>query len=186
MDDYNKIIDINKYKNEEEHSKRIFKKSGFFEKYNIFFDKPTHIIDNIYLGSAVNAASLRILKELNIKVIVNISHELSNYHKDSESQEFIYHKHTVHDDNNYCISRTQFENIYQDIIKYDKDTNILVHCYMGASRSPSIVAYYLMRKKGLNLDEAIEYIRNRRPIVNLTFRLLKNLAKTQIIEKDDN
>jgi len=101
LKDYEDIIDTCKYKDEKSHSKRIFDKAGFFKKYKIFFNKPTRIIDNIYLGSAFNAASYRTLKKLNIKVILNVSYELSKYHK--KYDDFKYHQYTVHDDNRYSI-----------------------------------------------------------------------------------
>jgi dual specificity phosphatase 12 len=43
---------------------------------------------------------------------------------------------------------------------------VYVHCIMGMSRSPTIVAAYLMSKKGLSDKEAIAFIIARRPIVD--------------------
>jgi hypothetical protein len=40
---------------------------------------------------------------------------------------------------------------------------VLVHCVAGISRSPSIVAMYLSLTHGWELEEALEYIRERRP-----------------------
>ena len=67
-------------------------------------------------------------------------------------------------------------------MKYDKDTNILVHCYMGASRSVTAVAYYLIKQKGYTVDRAIEFIKEKRPIINPSYRFTKDLAKSQIIK----
>ena len=38
-----------------------------------------HIIDNIYIGNACNAADYYTMKNLNITHIVNVSQEISNY-----------------------------------------------------------------------------------------------------------
>lgn len=44
--------------------------------------------------------------------------------------------------------------------------NILVHCLAGVSRSPTIVAAYLMFKKRLRYKEALAIIKQTRPFVN--------------------
>lgn len=43
---------------------------------------------------------------------------------------------------------------------------ILVHCMAGVSRSPSVVAYYLMKKYHTDLSNALKFIRKRRTIIN--------------------
>ena len=40
---------------------------------------PTHIIDNIYIGSEYNSADIDKLKELNIKTILNVAEECKCY-----------------------------------------------------------------------------------------------------------
>ncbi|KAG2441137.1 hypothetical protein HXX76_003989 [Chlamydomonas incerta] len=40
---------------------------------------------------------------------------------------------------------------------------VLVHCQAGMSRSPAILAGWLMRSRGLELDEAMRLIRSKRP-----------------------
>ena len=183
LKDYANIMDVNKYIDENIGSKRIFEKVGFFSKYNAFFDKPTHIIDNIFLGSAFNAGSYITLKKLDIKVIFNVTHEISN----SYNKEFKYHKYGIYDNNQTSIEK-KLDKIYNDILKYKKDTNILIHCYMGASRSVSVVIYYLIRKYNMSVDDEIDYVKNRRKIIKISYRFAKDLAKYQIIfqnEKED-
>jgi len=181
MTDYDSIIDTKRYNDESKNkTKRVYDTVGFFQKYSTFFNKPTHIVDNIYLGSAFNAASHRTLKKLNIKVIINISNELSKYYCDYPKNEFIYHQHTVYDDNRCSIDEV-LKQAYEAIMKYDKKTNILIHCFMGASRSVSVVAYYLMQHKKFTLDAALKFIREKRPSINPTFRFTKDLAASQMM-----
>ncbi|XP_021688953.1 dual specificity protein phosphatase 1 isoform X2 [Hevea brasiliensis] len=40
---------------------------------------------------------------------------------------------------------------------------VLVHCFVGRSRSVTIVVAYLMKKHGMSVSQALEYVRNRRP-----------------------
>ena len=95
-------------------------------------------------------------------------------------KEFKYHQYTVYDDNKCSIDNV-LKQAYEAVMKYDKKTNILIHCFMGASRSVSVVAYYLMLHKKFTLDSAYKFIREKRSSINPTFRFTKDLAKSQMI-----
>jgi len=176
--DYQDIIDIGKY-NKEKDNKRLQPKIGLLKEFTIFSKPPTHIIDNIYLGSAFNAASYYTLKELKIKTIFNITKEISNYFKD----DFTYVRYNLYDNNKEHI-RTYLKDAYKKIRKHqrkEKDNNILIHCFMGASRSATIVIFYLMKRYNYTFDEAFAFIKSLRPIVNPTFRFAKDIAQSTII-----
>lgn len=184
--DYNAVIQVEKYiAGEKAGTKRILPPSGLYLEYSTFFEGPTHIIDNIYLGSAFNAATKNTLKDLNIKVIINVSKEITNYFDD----EFIYHQYDLYDNNEHSILKHLIE-AYKQIRYHQQHTegNILIHCFMGASRSASVVLYYLMKHKKhddghiYSFDDALNFIRSMRVIVNPTFRLTKDLAKANMIE----
>lgn len=205
------------------------KKMSMWTKLSGFFGSPTHIVDNIYLGSALNAASKSSLEENNIKVVINMAKELTDYYPD----DYDYYKCDLYDDNNDSIE-VHLENVYNYIVNkqwdllIDKENNnkddyiekknvvlhnycdneentgdnnvefeicdnyldtlksteyrytgnILIHCYMGASRSAIIAIYYLIKTKGYTIDSAIKYIIDKRPHVNPTFRFIKDLAKS--------
>ncbi|PKI64917.1 hypothetical protein CRG98_014713 [Punica granatum] len=40
---------------------------------------------------------------------------------------------------------------------------VLVHCFMGRSRSVSVVVAYLMKKHGMSLSQAMEHVKSKRP-----------------------
>ena len=46
--------------------------------------------------------------------------------------------------------------------------NVLVHCRAGQQRSPAVIAAYLMSTQGMGRDEAIRFIRDRKPDAFLT------------------
>jgi protein-tyrosine phosphatase len=43
---------------------------------------------------------------------------------------------------------------------------VFVHCLMGISRSPTIVAAYLMASRGMSADAALAFLSERRPIID--------------------
>ena len=43
---------------------------------------------------------------------------------------------------------------------------ILLHCHAGRSRSASLLAWYLMQSQNLTCDQALEFIKSKRPTVN--------------------
>lgn len=158
-------------------NRRIFPKVPYLEQLQIFFGDPTHIIDSIYLGSAFNASNYDIIKKHDIHSIINMTNELTNHYETIID----YKRYPLYDNNNDSII-DYLENTYQDIIEFqtkNPNKNILIHCFMGASRSATVVAYYLMKKYGLSVDDAILKIKEKRYIVNLTAKLYSDLHKIQ-------
>lgn len=190
IEDYNGIIKVELYEDESE-SSRIYPATGIYNEYFTFWSEPTHVIDNIYLGSAFNAASYDLLQKLNIKVIINATAEISNYYETSPN--FTYLRYKLYDNNKNRIIQ-YLDKSFTDIKYHQKNTNgnILIHCFMGASRSASIVLYYLMLTQKqpdgtpFNFDDAVAYLRNKRFIINPTFRLTKDLASSIITKNEIN
>lgn len=56
---------------------------------------------------------------------------------------------------------------------------VFVHCHAGMSRSVTIVAYYLMRRFGKSVDEAIAIIRKHRPIASPNPGFVLQLKETK-------
>ncbi|KAF8637468.1 hypothetical protein AX16_010796 [Volvariella volvacea WC 439] len=57
----------------------------------------------------------------------------------------------------------------------EKGRGVLVHCQAGVSRSATIVAAYLMYSRDISADEALEIIREKRPIVEPNENFLHQL-----------
>lgn len=182
IENYQNLLNIEKYTDEKEND-RILPEIGYYEMYSTFIDYPTHIIENIYLGSAYNAAHYENLKKFDIKVILNITTEISDYYPD----EFTYIRYDLYDNNKDSILQ-YLENAFQQIKYHQRNTegNILVHCFQGRSRSASVVLYYLMKtqkhKDGTpySFDDALEYLKKKRPVINPTFKFTKDLAQSMI------
>ena len=163
------------------YKKRIFTQKPKIEQMQIFFSEPTHIIDNLYLGSAFNASHYDTLKKLNIGLIINMTNEISNYYEN----EIIYKKYGIYDDNKHSIIN-YLDLTYDDIITFQTEypeKNILIHCFMGASRSASIMAYYLYKKHEYCINDAVIFLKNKREVVNLTVLFYNELTNIEKINK---
>jgi protein-tyrosine phosphatase len=55
------------------------------------------------------------------------------------------------------------------------DGNILIHCYMGSSRSASIVLAYLIYKYNYSLEHALLFLKNKRNIVNINVNFINDI-----------
>ena len=40
---------------------------------------------------------------------------------------------------------------------------VIVHCYAGQQRSPAVIAAYLMRERGWSPEEAVRFVRSKKP-----------------------
>ncbi len=47
----------------------------------------------------------------------------------------------------------------------ERGMRVLVHCEEGCERAPLTVAWFLIRRRGMSLDEAYALLKQRRPIV---------------------
>lgn len=125
------------------------------------YESYSHIIDNIYIGNIASAYSQG---EENFDCIVNVSTDIPNYH--NESTEY---KNIIVDDN--CTEKdflnldSQLDSAVDYIFdKVMERKKILVHCRVGAQRSCSIVAGYLIKYKNMNVQEAVHLIKKKRYI----------------------
>ncbi len=61
----------------------------------------------------------------------------------------------------YMQEADVLEKIYDAVKRGDR---VLVHCSAGMQRSCALVACYLVWYRGLSAEEAVEYIRRKRPV----------------------
>jgi protein-tyrosine phosphatase len=167
---YDKIIHQIYRENNKIKPLRQFDEDDFLKKLNSYlFSNPTLIIDNLYLGNGNNAANLDTLNQFNIEVIVNVTKELENYFENK----FIYQKYEILDEKDNDIS-IYFDNFLK-LVEENKNKNILIHCFMGSSRSASLVLLYLLKVKKFNLDESIKFLKEKRDIVNINIDFLNQI-----------
>lgn len=149
--------------------------SNFINECIYFFSYPTQVYDRIYLGSAYNAASYDILNALNIKYIINVTHEISNYFENC--YDISYHNIKIRDNGNESIVPYLDEsfNLIEQFLETNNG-NILVHCYMGSSRSVSIVVHYIARKENKEIKDVIDKIKELRPSINPAINFIDQIS----------
>ena len=133
----------------------------------------THIIDDIYLGNACDASCFYKLKEYNITNIINSTKEIPNYFE----SDFEYFKIDIYDVNSNSYNNDIFNNTLDYIyrLQTEKNKKILIHCYMGSSRSATLVILYLMDRYEYTLEQALELVKSKRDIVNVNTEFIQNL-----------
>ena len=126
------------------------------------------IIEGLYLSDYAGAYNISFLKSHAITHIVVCARELGCRFKES----FIY-LHIDLDDTATSNLMVHLEKT-SDFIKNARTRggNVLVHCAMGKSRSPSIVIAYLIRYEGFNYENAFELVhrKHRRTFPQIIFR----------------
>ena len=137
------------------------------------FIKLTSIDNIIYLGNAYNAADYYYLKNFGITGIVNACNEISNYFED----DFEYFKIDILDINNSSIYKffDPFITFVENIL--ENDGKIMIHCYMGSSRSAILVVLYLIKYKSYTMDDSIHFITDKRNRVNINVTYIEELKK---------
>ncbi|UCE14702.1 MAG: dual specificity protein phosphatase family protein [Candidatus Heimdallarchaeota archaeon] len=124
-----------------------------------FYGSMDHIIDDIWIGDEDSAANLSMLKMNSISAILCV--------QDNDQYRSLYPTdwrflHLILYDQEQ-ISDEVFEESLEFIQNCRKEQHrILVHCSAGQSRSPSIVAAYLMSSKGMNPYQALAFMQKRR------------------------
>ncbi|XP_073008505.1 dual specificity protein phosphatase PHS1-like isoform X2 [Typha latifolia] len=143
-------------------------------------ERPSQIIDHLYIGGALAARSMFTLQHLGINHILCLC---SNEIGQSDSQYpflFDYRNFSVSDNDDEDISDL-FEEA-SDFIDYVEyiGGKVLVHCFEGKSRSATVVLAYLMLRKNFTLLEAWNTLKkvHRRAQPNDGFaKILLNLDK---------
>lgn len=141
---------------------RVYPNESYYDSiYNLIYTDADYILDNIFLGSAFNAADYKWLKTKNIKLIVNVAPGICNYYPD----DFTYINYYAQDINKSSL-RDYYEDFYRNVKKVYSN-NVFVHCFAGKSRSVALVLYYIMRERCVSLEEALAFIKKRRPSINI-------------------
>lgn len=141
----------------------------------------TQIIDKLWLGAISSACNRQALHDHNIELIVTaFLGSTADFPYD-----FNYERAKLRDVENEDIL-TDIENllpiIHRNLVE---GKSVLVNCRYGRSRSATIVAAYLIRYRNMGVDEALDFIKNKRSQVNPNDGYIEQLRKfeTNLINK---
>ncbi|CAJ0827451.1 2865_t:CDS:2 [Entrophospora sp. SA101] len=123
----------------------------------------------LYLSSNQSSKNFESLQHYKITHIVNVAG------KQHVPSQFIYLRSHFPDS-----SDAPFLKHLPAILEFIESTEklggkVLVQCSGGVSRSPAVVAAWLIKKNGMQVDEAIEFIKERRPGININKGFLEQL-----------
>ncbi|CAF1328022.1 unnamed protein product [Rotaria magnacalcarata] len=142
----------------------------------------THIIDGLFIGSESNARNLEELSSTQIRHIVNVTSHVPAYHSD----QFNYY-HISADDTQKQNLLNHFDQAYKFIHKaIENNEKVLVHCVAGISRSPAIVISFLMRYAQMNMKDAYEFVKKKRPIVSPNINFMGQLLQYETKLREQN
>ncbi|NXU43025.1 DUS1 phosphatase, partial [Drymodes brunneopygia] len=134
---------------------------------------PVEILPFLYLGSAYHASRKDMLDALGITALINVSANCPNHFEGH----YQYKSIPVEDNHKADISSWFNEAIdFIDSVKKDGG-RVFVHCQAGISRSATICLAYLMRTNRVKLDEAFEFVKQRRSIISPNFSFMGQLLQ---------
>lgn len=131
------------------------------------------IHNGLYLGDMNSAFDHNFLRRKGIKAVISfcIPMEYQWYSQLTKKpyiqlSDISYTNFPIMDDSSEIISY-RFRNVCDLIDMFLKAKHpVLIHCYMGVSRSSSFMISYLMRKYKVSYDKAYQFVKQRRPIIN--------------------
>lgn len=135
-----------------------------------------HIYDNIFLSGYTNANDFDFLLKNNFTHIINCAKSSKSFTcKNFENFEYL--SFNIDDDPGFPIyeSLKIFIEYVEKINFLNPNRKILVHCFEGISRAPSLLAGYMMWKLNISKEAALKMIKDLRPCVEINFGFLYQL-----------
>lgn len=136
----------------------------------------THILNDIFLSGYKYSLDYDYLIENNFTHIINCaagSKRFTSIYYD----EFKYLALDVKDE-----PGMEIESAVREVIEFIeqadsecKHRRILIHCFEGISRGPTLLISYLMWKYQMGKDEAITYVKEKRPCVDINLGFMCQL-----------
>ena len=127
------------------------------------FNPADMIVPRIWLGNKHASMDEKFLRQHGIQTVFNCTKDLPFHHT-------MRRRYRVPVDDNLeeeeirNMELWSFEIIYKLLLEYKQGNTILVHCAAGIQRSAAVVAMFLMVLTGMKHEDAMLYIKDKRPI----------------------
>jgi len=132
----------------------------------------SQILNWLFLGNFENACDIKELRRNNIGYILNCAIECKNKVLPKSIKELHL---DVRDEPEFKIIK-YFDKSNEFINKVRTEGgSILVHCKMGLSRSPTFIIAFLIKYYGFTVDSAINFLKRKRPYVNINHGFIEQL-----------
>jgi protein-tyrosine phosphatase len=131
----------------------------------------TRIWERLWVGGLTDAERLSRKNPNRIATVISLCEQSV----ESKAADVRYIHLPIDDDEPLPVR--QFEAVMRALAMGVREGNVLVHCAVGLSRSPTLVAAYLRRVGYKNVDAAIEEIRRVRPDIDPSEILLKSVRE---------
>lgn len=132
-----------------------------------FGNAPVRVHDRLWLGNAFNATDRHLLTSIPIVGIVNATMEVPNFY---HHEDILYHRIQIRDDQGCQMSLDLMEQAAEfidHVLHAQPHGHVLVHCFVGRSRSVAICCYYLMTRYRYSFDHSYQEITQLRPFARI-------------------
>ena len=149
------------------------KVKNIWERRSILTYPSAIINDKLYQGKGEQATNKKVLDDLKITHILNITKEHPNKFGDN----FVYLRLAIEDEKHSNLKK-HFEETCEFIMKaLKKNGTVFVHCNLGVSRSSTIVLAYLMKTQQISLGDALTFLKSRRACARPNIGFLSQLSE---------
>ena len=121
------------------------------------------IVPGLWLGNQRAALNQNWLAQTGIKAVFNCTKEIP-FSPPIQRRYRVPVDDNLQDQEIRNLELWSYEIVYKLTREYQTGQPVLVHCAAGMQRSAACVAMFLIATKNMNPEEAMEFIRDRRPI----------------------
>lgn len=123
------------------------------------------ILQGVWLGNMRAALDENFLRKNNITTVFNCSKETDiPFHPSIQRRYRIPVDDNLKEEEIRHLEFVSFEAVAKIALEIKQGHKILIHCAAGMQRSAAVTAMLLIAIKNITVEQAIHYIRSRRPI----------------------
>eukprot|EP00736_Rhodelphis_marinus_P008444 Rmarinus@m.6497 len=135
---------------------------------------PDMVVPGVFLGSEKDAANMDVLRQHSITHVLNCASELEPHFPNSG----LFYYHCQMRDHSGADIVSHFVRCFDFIDESLKnDGRVLLHCFMGVSRSVALCLGWLVARRSYSLAAAVEVVKEKRPSMSPNKGFMRQLAQ---------